>query len=86
MLGGAEYVASTRVEDVLFRYTPPKRKAVDLVRLRCTLCDAVFEVRRGEHYGKYDFVYCGRPCLDRHRGLSFRAEECAGPTASRQNV
>ena len=58
----------------------------DVVELQCSRCGRSFEVRRGHHYGKYDFVYCGRGCLDAHRDSSFDASEVTGPTASAQGV
>ena len=70
----------------LFWAKKPKKPKVDTVTLRCTLCAATFEVRRGEHYGKFDFVYCGRACLARHRDLNFDAAALLGPTAAAQGV
>ena len=67
-------------------YRPPKKRPADVVELRCSRCGRSFEVRRGHHYGKYDFVYCGRGCLDAHRDSSFDASEVTGPTASAQGV
>ena len=67
-------------------YRPPKKRPADVVELQCSRCGRSFEVRRGHHYGKYDFVYCGRGCLDAHRDSSFDASEATGPTASAQGV
>ena len=67
-------------------YRPPKKRPADVVELQCSRCGRSFEVRRGHHYGKYDFVYCGRGCLDAHRDSSFDASEVTGPTASAQGV
>ena len=67
-------------------YRPPKKRPADVVELCCSRCGRSFEVRRGHHYGKYDFVYCGRGCLDAHRDSSFDASEATGPTASAQGV
>ena len=67
-------------------YRPPKKRPADVVELRCSRCGRSFEVRRGHHYGKYDFVYCGRGCLDAHRDSSFDVSEVTGPTASAQGV
>ena len=64
----------------------PKKPKVDTVTLRCTLCATTFEVKRGEHYGKYDFVYCGRACLGAHRERTYAADAATGPTASAQGV
>ena len=64
----------------------PKKPKVDTVTLRCTLCGTTFEVKRGEHYGKYDFVYCGRACLGAHRERTYAADAATGPTASAQGV
>ena len=64
----------------------PKKQKVDTVTLRCTLCNASFEVKRGDHYGKFDFVYCGRSCLSDHRASDFNAARLTGPTASAQDV
>ena len=64
----------------------PKKPKVDTVTLRCTLCGTTFEVKRGEHYGKYDFVYCGRACLGAHREQTYAADAATGPTASAQGV
>ena len=67
-------------------YRPPKKRPADVVELQCSRCGRSFEVRRGHHYGKYDFVYCGRGCLDAHRDSSFDVSEVTGPTASAQGV
>ena len=67
-------------------YRPPKKRPADVVELQCSRCGRSFEVRRGHHYGKFDFVYCGRGCLDAHRDSSFDASEVTGPTASAQGV
>ena len=67
-------------------YRPPKKRPADVVELQCSRCGRSFEVRRGHHYGKYDFVYCGRACLDAHRDAGFDASEATGPTASAQGV
>ena len=67
-------------------YRPPKKRPADVVELQCSRCGRSFEVRRGHHYGKYDFVYCGRGCLDAHRDAGFDASEVTGPTASAQGV
>ena len=67
-------------------YRPPKKRPADVVELRCSRCGRSFEVRRGHHYGKFDFVYCGRGCLDAHRDAGFDASEVTGPTASAQGV
>ena len=98
--GGAGYgaglvaVRDAEVQDINFAaaaprlawYRPPKKRPADVVELRCSRCGRSFEVRRGHHYGKYDFVYCGRGCLDAHRDSSFDASEVTGPTASAQGV
>ena len=67
-------------------YRPPKKRPADVVELQCSRCCRSFEVRRGHHYGKFDFVYCGRGCLDAHRDSSFDASQVTGPTASAQGV
>jgi len=67
-------------------YRPPKKRPADVVELQCSRCGRSFEVRRGHHYGKFDFVYCGRGCLDAHRDAGFDASEVTGPTASAQGV
>ena len=67
-------------------YRPPKKRPADVVELQCSRCGRSFEVRRGHHYGKYDFVYCGRGCLDAHRDAGFDASQVTGPTASAQGV
>ena len=67
-------------------YRPPKKRPADVVELQCSRCGRSFEVRRGHHYGKFDYVYCGRGCLDAHRDSSFDASEVTGPTASAQGV
>ena len=67
-------------------YRPPKKRPADVVELQCSRCGRSFEVRRGHHYGKYDFVYCGRGCLDAHRDAGFDVSEVTGPTASAQGV
>ena len=67
-------------------YRPPKKRPADVVELKCSRCGRSFEVRRGHHYGKYDFVYCGRGCLDAHRDAGFDVSEVTGPTASAQGV
>ena len=67
-------------------YRPPKKRPADVVELQCSRCGRSFEVRRGHHYGKFDFVYCGRGCLDAHRDAGFDASEVMGPTASAQGV
>ena len=67
-------------------YRPPKKRPADVVELQCSRCGRSFEVRRGHHYGKYDFVYCGRGCLDAHRDSGFDASQVTGPTASAQGV
>ena len=98
--GGAGYgagliaVRDAEVRDINFAaaaprlawYRPPKKRPADVVELRCSRCGRSFEVRRGHHYGKYDFVYCGRGCLDAHRDSSFDASQVTGPTASAQGV
>ena len=98
--GGAGYgagliaVRDAEVRDINFAaaapslawYRPPKKRPADVVELQCSRCGRSFEVRRGHHYGKYDFVYCGRGCLDAHRDSSFDASEVTGPTASAQGV
>jgi hypothetical protein len=67
-------------------YRPPKKRPADVVELQCSRCGRSFEVRRGHHYGKFDFVYCGRGCLDAHRDSGFDASEATGPKASAQGV
>ena len=47
---------------------------------------AAFEVRRGDHFGKFDFVYCGRACLAEHRRSDFAAQQAKGPLASQQGA
>ena len=98
--GGAGYgagliaVRDAEVQDINFAaaapslawYRPPKKRPADVVELKCSRCGRSFEVRRGHHYGKYDFVYCGRGCLDAHRDAGFDASEVTGPTASAQGV
>jgi hypothetical protein len=98
--GGAGYgagliaVRDAEVRDINFAaaaprlawYRPPKKRPADIVELQCSRCGRSFEVRRGHHYGKYVFVYCGRGCLDAHRDAGFDASEVTGPTASAQGV
>jgi len=91
---GLEAVRDANLQDSHFAaaaprlawYRPPKKRPADVVELQCSRCGRSFEVRRGHHYGKFDFVYCGRGCLDAHRDAGFDASEVTGPTASAQGV
>jgi hypothetical protein len=67
-------------------YRPLKKRPVDVVTLNCSRCGRSFEVRRGHHFGKFDYAYCGRGCLDAHRDSGFDAADVNGPTASAQGL
>lgn len=66
--------------------TAPKKAAAPTITLVCTLCAASFEVKPGEHYQKFDFVYCGRKCLKAHGTRSYDASLATGPTAKAQRL
>ena len=67
-------------------YRPPKKRPVDVVTLQCSRCGRSFEVRRGHHFGKFDYAYCGRDCLDAHRDSGFDTADVNGPLASAQGL
>mmetsp|Transcript_22204 Transcript_22204/g.68362 ORF Transcript_22204/g.68362 Transcript_22204/m.68362 type:complete len:404 (+) Transcript_22204:47-1258(+) len=87
-------LANPNVVRALCVAVEPKVEPVRVPTVRCSLCDGAFprlDSRQkkgggGFYYAKYDYVYCGRPCLDRHRLAGFAATDLAGPLASAQKL
>lgn len=84
--GCCDILTNATVLDLLAFYVEPERAAIPVMTLRCSLCGKTFEVKVGEHYSKFDFVYCSRACLSQHRRLLFAVEHVKGPLASEQNL
>ena len=83
-------LANPHVIKALAVYQAPKVRPIPIPSIRCTLCGAAFPrpKRAGFYYAKYDFVYCTRACLDRHRSLQFKTTDnlLKGPLASMQEL
>ncbi|KAJ8599238.1 hypothetical protein CTAYLR_006207 [Chrysophaeum taylorii] len=86
--GCADVLRNERVLSLLATYEAPLMiKPPETQKLQCSLCGRVFEVPLGQHYAKYDFVYCTRACLARHRrDHAFASDVLQGPRASEQGM
>ena len=86
--GEPDLVANRGVLDALAIDVPLEPVAIAVPQIRCTLCNTSFPrpKRAGFYYAKFDYVYCTRKCLDRHRILGFPQDILQGPRASAQRL
>ena len=63
-------MASTTALSLLRWYEPPELVQVEPEKMQCYLCGAWFI--HGNHYEKYQFLYCSSKCLSQHRKDNYK--------------
>jgi phosphotriesterase-related protein len=66
-------ITSRNASKVITWYTPPPPKPIEVETVPCHICGTRFVL--GEHYEKFNFVYCSSKCLATHRKRNWSTVE-----------